>query len=159
MASPVHPAHMHAGAEPPTGSRQRRARILVIDDEAAIGRSLERLLARDHDVTVEADARRGAALAASGPWDVVFCDLMMPGLTGMDLYEMLATSRPEVARRIVFMTAGSFSSRSWDFLEATSNISLTKPFDPSALRRAVAELLSGEREQGERHERVQTEPA
>ena len=157
MAATSYAANMHSGVEPTTGVRARRARVLVIDDETAICRSLERLLAKDNDVTVECDARRGAALAALGGWDVVFCDLMMPGMTGMDLYEALATTRPDVARRIVFMTAGSFSPRSWEFLETTENRYLTKPFDPPALREAVAELLG--RSAAGQAEEVQSEPA
>jgi DNA-binding response OmpR family regulator len=153
MAAPSFAAHIHPGAEPATAVRTRRARLLIIDDEIAICRSLERLLSKDHDVTVECDARRGAALAASGDWDVVFCDLMMPGMTGMDVYESLAATRPDVAQRIVFMTAGSFSPRSWDFLESIENLQLTKPFDPAALRRAVVDLL----ERAAQH--VQTEHA
>jgi DNA-binding response OmpR family regulator len=142
MAAASFAAHMHPGTEPATAVRLRRTRVLVIDDEAALGRSIQRLLSKDHDVTVESDARRGAALAASGGWDVVFCDLMMPGMTGMDLYEGLVATRPDMARRVVFMTAGSFSPRSWEFLESTLNPRLTKPFEPSALRRAVVELLA-----------------
>lgn len=142
MSAPSYAAHILPAAEVTTGVRPRRARVLVIDDEVAICRSLQRLLSKDHDVTIESDARRGAALAADGGWDVVFCDLMMPGMTGMDVYESLAVTCPEVAHRMVFMTAGSFSPRSWDFLESTENAHLTKPFDPAALRGAVVELLA-----------------
>jgi CheY-like chemotaxis protein len=142
MAAPSYLAHQLTDTEPPTSVRPRRARVLVIDDEVAICRSLQRLLARDFEVTVECDPRRGAALAAAGTWDVVFCDLMMPGMTGMDVYESLVSSRPEVARRVVFMTAGSFSARSWEFLESTKNMHLTKPFDPATLRKAVVEVAS-----------------
>jgi DNA-binding response OmpR family regulator len=157
MAAPSFAAHIHLATEPASGVRPRRVRVLIIDDESAICRSLQRLLSKDYDVSVESDARRGAALAAEGGWDAVFCDLMMPGMTGMDLYESLAASRPDVARRIIFMTAGSFSPRSWAFLETTRNMYLTKPFDPAALRGAVVELLR--RIAGEAEPEVQTERA
>ena len=58
-----------------------------------------------------------------------------------DLYEGLAATRPDVARRIVFMTAGSFSTRSGEFLETTENLHLSKPFDPPTLRKAMLEVL------------------
>jgi DNA-binding response OmpR family regulator len=141
MAAPSFAAHMLDSSEPSTEVRRRRARVLVIDDEIAIGRSVQRLLARDHDVTIESDPRQGVALAESGSWDVIFCDLMMPGMTGMDVYENLARSSPQVARRVIFMTAGSFSPRSWEFLESTANLHLTKPFDSTGLRRLVHEFL------------------
>ncbi len=152
MAPPSFAANLLESPEPCTAVRPRRARVLVIDDEMAICRSLQRLLGKEHDVTIECDPRQGALLAADGTWDVVFCDLMMPGMTGMDVYESLVATRPEVARRVIFMTAGSFSPRSWQFLEATENIQMTKPFEPAALRRLVRECL-------ERGGEVQTERA
>jgi hypothetical protein len=69
----------------------RRARVLVIDDEAAVASAMARMLRKEHDVMVETDGRKVAALLASGAeFDVIFCDLMMPGMTGMDLFEAVA---------------------------------------------------------------------
>ena len=69
---------------------------------------------------------------------MVLCDLMMPGLSGMELHDRLARSSPEGAGRMVFLTGGAFTDAARDFLARVPNPRLEKPFEPSALREAVA---------------------
>ncbi len=117
----------------------RRGRVLVIDDEQAIGAAICRLLESDHDVTLPADASEALELLEREDlYDVVFCDLMMPGMSGMDIYEKMA-SRPEVRERLVFMTAGTFSERADAFLRSEHIRCIQKPFDRETLRTAVSE--------------------
>jgi CheY-like chemotaxis protein len=96
------------------------------------------LLESDHDVTLPADANEALELLESDElYDVVFCDLMMPGISGMDIYEMI--SRPEVRERFVFMTAGTFSERADEFLRSDHIRCIKKPFDSDTLRAHVSE--------------------
>src|SRR5690606_31983057 len=74
----------------------KRASVLVVDDEPSIGASLGRLL-RDHDVTVTTRAREALDLALARDFDVIISDLMMPEMSGMELYEALRRNRPEAA--------------------------------------------------------------
>lgn len=62
-------------------------------------------------------------------------------MSGMDLYEELLRAKPSLAERVIFLTGGAFTPRSRDFLATASRPYLEKPFDPSALRRAVASLM------------------
>ena len=120
----------------------RRGSVLVIDDEPAIGRVVSRVLRSDHDVVVLTDAQEGLTRIAAGEhFDVVFCDLMMPGMTGMEFFDSLRTSNPELSRRVVFVTGGAFTERTKEFLEQTSNATLSKPFDTVALKRIVADYI------------------
>ncbi len=129
-------------AEEPTSAR--RARVLVVDDEPAIGRAIGRLLARQHDVSVATDAREALRRIAAGDvFDVILCDLMMSGMTGMDFFETLRTQHPALALRVVFMTGGTFTPRGQAFLRSTGNATLTKPVDPVALRRLIADYAGG----------------
>ena len=73
------------------------------------------------------------ALRLFEPYDVILCDLMMPVMTGMDLYAELAATRPALAARMIFMTGGTFTARARDFLAAVPNPAIDKPFDLSAL--------------------------
>ncbi|WP_242345990.1 MASE1 domain-containing protein [Anaeromyxobacter terrae] len=130
-------------ATPPAG-RAERARILVVDDEPLIGSTVRRVLA-DHDVDSVTDARAALARLAGGErFDVVLCDLMMPDLTGMDLYEALARAAPGMAARMVFITGGAFTERARRFLEGSGLPRIEKPFAPAALREAVGALLARE---------------
>jgi CheY-like chemotaxis protein len=71
---------------------------------------------------------------------VIFCDLMMPGMSGIELYEHLRQSRPALARRIVFMTGGAFTRRAAEFLAATENRRVEKPFSLELIERIVHEV-------------------
>ena len=66
-------------------------------------------------VTTFADGETGlAALLAAGDVDLVFCDLMMTGMTGIELAERLAAAAPEMASKLVLMTGGAFSPAARD---------------------------------------------
>jgi hypothetical protein len=62
---------------------------------------------------------------------------MMPEMTGLALYERLASERPDVARRVVFMTGGTFGTGVQEFLDRLPNPCIDKPFGVSDLRRVV----------------------
>jgi CheY-like chemotaxis protein len=116
----------------------RRGKILVVDDEPAIANTLARMLGDQHDVTVETDSRNALARLSRGEgYDVVLCDLTMPSVSGMDLYNALAAFGPEQAQRMVFMTGGAVSPRSQAFLDTVANASVMKPFAMDAIRAIV----------------------
>ena len=120
----------------------RRSRILVVDDEPAVGRALARTLSSRHDVVTVTGAREALELIGRPPqFDVIMCDLLMPEMTGMDLYDELVRRAPEHAARVVFMSGGSFTPRARDFLERVTNPRLEKPFDTQSLLALLARLL------------------
>jgi CheY-like chemotaxis protein len=81
-------------------------------------------------------------LATGASFDVVLCDLMMPELTGMDVFERVVVERPELAARFVFMTGGAFTGRARDFLDRVDNERLDKPFDVVKVRELVRDLAA-----------------
>ena len=120
-----------------------RGRVLIVDDEPAIGRAIARLLQREHDVFVLQDPHEALARVAAGEtFDVVFCDLMMPPMTGADLFRAIGELDAELARRIVFVTGGAFTPKAEEFLRSTTNVTLAKPIDPRALTRIVIDYVN-----------------
>jgi DNA-binding NtrC family response regulator len=101
---------------------------------------LSRVLAEQHEVRLATSARDALALLEQQDFDVVLCDLLMPGMSGMDLYRELALLRPGAERRMVFMTGGAFTPRAAEFLARVDNPRIEKPFDLSRMRRIVREL-------------------
>ena len=130
---------------PPTARRTApsRTRVLIIDDEAPIARALRRVLAR-FDVTTLSDSHAAlATLSAPGAYyDVVLCDLMMPGLPGSELYHQVSAKRPDLAARFVFMTGGAFTKVGSRFLDTFGSRVLVKPFAPSQVLRLIEEVAA-----------------
>ena len=115
----------------------RQARVLAVDDEPMVLRSIQRSL-REHEVLCfERAADALFAIELEAPFDVVFCDLMMPSMTGVELYESLQKRNPELARKIIFMTGGATSARTEEFLQGTSNQCIQKPFTAATLQLIV----------------------
>jgi len=129
------PARDVAPASAPAGPRRSaRARILVVDDDPLVARALQRLLASRHEVLVETSASAALARAAGDSrFDLVFCDLMMPDMTGMELHGVLRERHPELAARIIFMTGGAFTPEARQFLEQVPNPKVEKPFEHEAV--------------------------
>lgn len=123
----------------------RRGRILVVDDERLLGNAVRRMLSAEHEVLAVTSARDAIGLLSQGErFDVIFCDLMMPEVTGMDLHAELLQLAPEQAEKIVFMTGGAFTSQAREFLDHVRNPSVDKPFDRSKLRAIIHDLLGQE---------------
>ncbi|MCY1044460.1 PAS domain S-box protein [Corallococcus sp. bb12-1] len=115
-----------------------RARILVVDDEPNVTVALQRSLAAEHEVATANSAQAALRLVnEGGRFDLILCDVMMPGMTGMDLYFELGRSSPEQAGRMVFMTGGAFTPRTVSFLRDVPNLKLSKPLDLAQLRELV----------------------
>src|SRR6266581_4670400 len=116
----------------------RRGRILIVDDDERIGEAVRECLL-EHDVVALTSASDAfERLSAGERFDLILCDLMMPGMTGMDLHEGLSMVSPANAAKMVFLTGGAFTARAQAFLSEVSNARLDKPFDPTSLRRFVA---------------------
>ena len=115
-----------------------RARILVIDDDAAIRGVLKRILASIYDVVLLEDAKLALAQIESGErFDLVLCDLQLPELSGTELHALLAERAPEQASRLVFLSGQRVDPGP----EGPSVPVLEKPFSPADLRARVAALL------------------
>jgi signal transduction histidine kinase len=135
-ATPPPPATLGA---PPTPVRavptRGDARIAIIDDEPLVVHALARMLP---GYRVRTFTRVDEAASHLDETDVILCDIMMPGRTGIDLYE---SSAPHLQRRFIFITGGAYSDRARAFLEGVPNPALEKPVDPGELAGAVADVL------------------
>lgn len=130
-----------ATAPNPSEGKSVVARVLVVDDDALVAGAVKRTL-REHDVVVKSGAQEALALLQSGDrFGVVLCDLMMPDMTGIDLYEAVLRLDPGQAERMVFVTGGAVTVRAREFVASTQNQVLEKPFDVRRLREIIARTL------------------
>ncbi len=147
---PAHRAPAAAAERPEapaatTAAPAERGRILVIDDEPAVRRALRRAL-RGHDVVAAASGVEARELlAADRDFDVVFCDMMMPRLSGMELHAWLAEQDRGLAQRLVFVTGGAFTPEARDYVRREGVPCLQKPFELAPLRGLVRDRLGTRR--------------
>ena len=134
------PAHAAAGERrdaPVAATAPIRARrVLIIDDEELVARTVARMLATEETEVVAS----GRAALARGPlteFDVILCDLMMPEMTGFELYQRAIAATPAVADRFVFLTGGVFTDEARQFLEVPGRRWLAKPVRRAELLAAV----------------------
>jgi PAS domain S-box-containing protein len=126
-----------------TDEPERRGHVLIVDDEIAFANSLRRLLSREHVVSIVPNGREALARVTGGErFDVILCDLMMPEMTGSDLYAALTEAAPDQANRIIFITGGAFSPSSQRFLEQVPNPCFEKPCDIQKLRSAIRQQIA-----------------
>ena len=115
-------------------------RILVIDDEPLLGQTLRLAFTARHDIVVVTSGSEALSrLSEDKNFDLVLCDLMMPDISGIAVYEQIRDADPELARRFVFMTGGAFTERAREFLESYEGPHLEKPFDIAQVEALLAQ--------------------
>jgi CheY-like chemotaxis protein len=123
---------------PPFSTERFRARVLVIDDEPAILRAFRRVL-YTHDVSVATSGSEAMHQLAEGvPFDAIFCDVMMPEMSGVEVYQRIQEQHPGQEHKVVFMTGGAFAEPAAHFIESVANPKLKKPFTGTSVRALVA---------------------
>ncbi len=134
--------------------------LLVIDDEDSIRRALRRYFERRGWAVDEApdgtDAlvkllRRDAAVL----YDVVLCDLKMPGVGGPELYRRLEAESPEMVRRLILSTGDVSAADVVDFLAGVAVPVLEKPFELVTLEKLAHQVRKQTEDQRKERERAQ----
>jgi two-component system, cell cycle sensor histidine kinase and response regulator CckA len=145
-------AGAHAGHEHAAGSRQRtlRGRILIVDDDVNVGRTLSLALQQIHDVTVVTSGREALAelhaARFSGGYDAILCDVLMPGMTGSELFDRARGELPGLDARFIFMSGGLFSGGAAELAKKSQNRVLEKPFDLNDVQEALRNVVLRSRE-------------
>jgi CheY-like chemotaxis protein len=95
-----------------------------------MGRVVRRCFGRSDDVQWVGSGRE-ALLRLEGPerWDLVLLDVMMPEMSGMEVYEHVQRNAPQRIAKIAFLTGGAFVPGGEDFLARTGRPRISKPFE------------------------------
>ena len=123
------------------------ANILIVDDDPAVQMTIRLLLERaGHHITVAGDGRKGLALFEASQFDLLFLDIFMPGMDGLETMRHIRALQPAIP--IVVISGRSFTPDAHaepDFLKMATKLgavaSLQKPFRAGALLAAVAGCL------------------
>jgi CheY-like chemotaxis protein len=120
------------------GAPRASGRVLVVDDDAAVGSVIKRALQPLAVTFAQSAAGALARVAAGGNFEAIVCDLNMPGMTGIEFHDEVAKISVALAKRIVFVTGDASAPAAVAFRQRTSNICLEKPFARAELQAAVA---------------------
>ncbi|MCA9628713.1 MAG: response regulator [Myxococcales bacterium] len=132
--SVARPEPKQAGEQP---SEDRRVRLLLVDDEPQILRAFKRALSQHCEIEVASSVEQAKPLLRDDGFDAVVCDISMPGLGGVDLYQWLLQHHPRLARRTLFCSGGILSPESEREVVASERVLLQKPIEPLAMLHAV----------------------
>ena len=116
--------------------------ILLIDDEPSFVSALARLLRHDGStVDTAADGHRALRQLQEHRYDVVLCDLRMPGLDGVAFYDRLRQQHAYLRERVLFLTGDTLGADSQAFLEQSGQPWVYKPCNAADIRTAIQQLL------------------
>ncbi|MEM9457743.1 MAG: response regulator [Myxococcota bacterium] len=121
---------------------QRRQRVLVVDDDPMIRAVIRRQLRARHDVVLAEGGRAATDLCQRESFDVILCDLLMPEVSGVRVYQAIREHSPGLERRIVFMTGGVFDPDVAEFLDGVENVCLDKPIRREVLLSLLDDVAS-----------------
>lgn len=143
---PAGGTHVRAPAAvmaPPDSEVPVGTRALVVEDEAALGEAVADAL-RDVGFEVDraADGEQAIASTQARAYDLIVCDLKMPGVNGMAFYEHLAATAPALKRRLIFVTGDVAGTEAEAFLERSGCRWLAKPFRLRDLVRVAREVIA-----------------
>ena len=117
-------------------------KLLLIDDQPSFVRGLTRLLQRDgYTVETAANGQEGLARLTAHPYDVIVCDLQMPGLDGRTFYALLQRQFPSLCPRVMFVTGDALGGDSTAFLAQCGQPYLYKPCTVAAVRSTLQQTL------------------
>jgi CheY-like chemotaxis protein len=124
----------------------RALTVLIVDDEAAVRRALQRWLARaGHRVLEAGSGEEALEVLAGQDVDVVLLDLRLPTMSGRTLYHSIAARRPDLAARVVIMSGDVGDPADKEWLELHHLTVLAKPFELSQVDGILQALVVDER--------------
>lgn len=106
--------------------------VLLVDDEEPVVRAVVRLL-RGCEVRVALGGEEALQALAEERFEVVLCDLMMPGMDGTELYQQVLATDPDTAARFLFMTGGAYTTEARCFVLAHADRVVEKPLGSELL--------------------------
>lgn len=109
------------------------SKILLVDDEPILRRLIIRVLRPNIITTAESGAQALKILQRAPPFDLILCDLSMPGLSGGDVFRYAITQDPAIQKRFVIITGGATTPDQQRFLKEFHPRVLSKPFTRSEL--------------------------
>jgi DNA-binding response OmpR family regulator len=125
--------------------------VLIIDDEPGLRTTLARILQRaGFEVTTAENGEQGLAFLETTPFDLVYLDLRMPGLAGLDALKLIHTGRPDLP--VVLFTAQPDVNSAVEALRRGATDYLVKPLKPEVVIERTSTILAARQRERRRRE-------
>ncbi len=135
-------------------SETRKRKILVVDDEITVCKSIRQaLMTEEQEVDLALSGEEALEKDKAKCYDLVITDLMMPGMSGLDLLQELKASHPEV--KVIMITGYPTIKTAVESIKIGAFDYIPKPFTPLELRAMVARAFK----QAEAEKKKETETA
>jgi DNA-binding response OmpR family regulator len=123
-------------------AESKKAKILVVDDEASIRELLHSVLTDDgHEVLTAGDGLEALPIAVAEQPDLILLDIMMPRLNGMETCQRLREQPTTRSIRVIILTAYDLRERLEESITSGADDFLGKPIDVTELRIRVRAML------------------
>jgi CheY-like chemotaxis protein len=128
-----------------TRASHRGSRVLVIEDEPTVARLITEVL-EDEGMRVDVllDGRDALARASRERYDLVICDMRMPGVDGQHFYRSLVETHSPLRERFLFVTGDVLAPQTQEFLQRNQIPYVAKPFRVEELMEKTSSLLDGQ---------------
>ena len=114
--------------------------VLVVEDDDGIREVLELSLSTHYEITCAADGHQAMQALASQSFQLVVLDVMLPGISGDDIFKHIQTHCPDTA--VIVITAYNTNQREFDFAFRGADAYIPKPFESNdAFRRLVMQTI------------------
>jgi DNA-binding response OmpR family regulator len=140
-------------APEPAAAATSETLVLVIEDNQEVNDFLVRKLGTTYRVQSATDGHSGFTLATDLIPDLVVCDVMMPGLSGLEVVAQLRADWRTSHIPVVMLTARGAAEQQVEGVQAGADLYLTKPFNPNFLLESVRTLLANRARQREHFRR------
>ena len=121
----------------------RKARILVVDDEAVVRQLLSQLLKKEgYSVETFDNGREALSRIKKDGYDLILLDVKLPGMSGSEVYERIREISVSLTKRVVFITGDVMGADTESFLARTKAPFIAKPFNLENLKEQIISLLA-----------------
>jgi len=119
-------------------------RVLLVDDEPHILKSYSRILPDRYEMITAQSGKEALDILRSDPgFDAVLCDVMMPDISGKEVYEQAIEENPNLLDKFIFITGGAFTKQTREFILSMKHACLEKPFKAEEMIEAIDRVSSG----------------
>ena len=117
-------------------------RILVVEDEPAIGELCRKVLSKEgFEIDIAVNGKVAQDMIEKQEYNLYLFDIKLPEMNGKELYQWLEEKHPQLTGRVMFTTGSVFSGDTLRFMELTGRPTLPKPFTAAELITIVRETL------------------